>query len=87
MMHMIRKSVNFIYGRYANELEEYKSKKQQGLEGGATAVNAGAAATAGSTTTTTTQPEEEDLSSSLNSSVQIQEDEDDEVSFKNNHGT
>ena len=84
-MHMIRKSVNFIYGRYANELEEYKSKKQQGLEGGATAVNAGAAATAGSTTTT--QPEEEDLSSSLNSSVQIQEDEDDEVSFKNNHGT
>ena len=83
-MHIIRKSVNFIYGRYANELEEYKSKKQQGLEGGATAVNAGAAATAGSTTTT--QPEEEDLSSSLNSSVQIQEDEDDEVSFKNNHG-
>ena len=86
MMHIIRKSVNFIYGRYANELEEYKSKKQQGLEGGATAVNAGAAATAGSTTTTS-QPEEEDLSSSLNSSVQIQEDEDDEVSFKNNHGT
>ena len=86
-MHIIRKSVNFIYGRYANELEEYKSKKQQGLEGGATAVNAGAAVTAGSTiTTTTTQPEEEYLSSSLNSSVQIQEDEDDEVSFKNNHG-
>ena len=83
-MHVIRKSVNFIYGRYANELEEYKSKKQQGLEGGSTAVNAGAPATAGSTTTS--QPEEENLSSSLNSSVQIQEDEDDEVSFKNNHG-
>jgi len=70
--------------RYANELEEYKSEEQQGLEGGAAAVNNGEAATAGSTTTTT-QPEEEDLSSSLNSSVQIQEDEDDEVSFKNNH--